>query len=213
MRETQRDGLAVGRLVSVGLLTAEVAVLAATGLWLIFFYRPSVPQGWPGIVTINDTGGAAGVVRGIHRWVARLALPTSAVAGALWAVDIWRRRDRSRRLGLSLAAAPALVVLVFAASFTGYLLPWDQLALWAVTVGTNMRGYPPIFKSSVKFVLVGGTEVSMATIQAWFLVHTIAISVLLAAALTVVWWPRRTRGASAAALTPPVFPSAPTDPV
>ncbi len=41
-------------------------------------------------------------------------------------------------------------------SFTGYLLPWDQLAIWAVTVGTNMMGYTPVFGRQVKFVLIGG---------------------------------------------------------
>ena len=48
-----------------------------------------------------------------------------------------------------------LLTLTLLLSFTGYLLPWDQLALWAVTVGTNMMGYTPVFGSSVKYVLLG----------------------------------------------------------
>ena len=49
-----------------------------------------------------------------------------------------------------------LITLTLLLSFTGYLLPWDQLALWAVTVGTNMIGYTPVFGSQVRFVLLGG---------------------------------------------------------
>ena len=48
-----------------------------------------------------------------------------------------------------------LVLLTLLLSFTGYLLPWDQLSLWAVTVGTNMMGYTPVFGDNVKFVLLG----------------------------------------------------------
>jgi quinol-cytochrome oxidoreductase complex cytochrome b subunit len=49
-----------------------------------------------------------------------------------------------------------LLTLTLLLSFTGYLLPWDQLALWAVTVGTNMMGYTPVFGEEVSFVLLGG---------------------------------------------------------
>ena len=48
-----------------------------------------------------------------------------------------------------------LLTLTIGLSFTGYLLPWDQLALWAVTVGTNMAGYTPVFGEEVRFVLLG----------------------------------------------------------
>ena len=54
-----------------------------------------------------------------------------------------------------------LLTLTLLLSFTGYLLPWDQLALWAVTVGTNMIGYTPVFGRDVRFVLLGGAEIGV----------------------------------------------------
>ena len=48
-----------------------------------------------------------------------------------------------------------LLTLTLLLSFTGYLLPWDQLSLWAVAVGTNMMGYTPVFGNQVRFVLLG----------------------------------------------------------
>jgi len=74
--------------------------------------------------------------------------------------------------------------LALAATFTGYLLPWDQLSLWAVTVGTNMRGYGPILHGHrVKYVLIGSTEVGTATFSRWFWVHTLVVPLVIAAAL------------------------------
>jgi hypothetical protein len=58
-------------------------------------------------------------------------------------------------------------VLTLLLAFTGYLLPWDQLALWAVTVGTNMMGYMPVFGSQVRFELLGGFEIGPATLLRW----------------------------------------------
>ena len=59
-----------------------------------------------------------------------------------------------------------LLTLTLLLSFTGYLLPWDQLSLWAVTVGTNMIGYTPVFGNQVKFVLLGGNEIGNETLAA-----------------------------------------------
>ena len=59
-----------------------------------------------------------------------------------------------------------LLTLTLLLSFTGYLLPWDQLALWAVTVGTNMMGYTPVFGEEVRFVLLGGAEIGSETLLA-----------------------------------------------
>jgi len=124
-----------------------------------------------------------------------LAAPSALVAGVLVVVDTRVRRTGWRQGRLALGAGPALVMVTLAALFTGYLLPWDQLALWAVTVGTNMDGYGFLFESSVKFALVGGTEVTTSTLLRWFLVHTVVLSVLLAAALLVAWSPHRREAA------------------
>jgi quinol-cytochrome oxidoreductase complex cytochrome b subunit len=77
-------------------------------------------------------------------------------------------------------AVGVAVVGVFA-SFTGYLLPWDQLALWAVTVGTNMMGFMPIIRNSsqVQYVLIGGSQISVGTLRAWFFIHVLVVPVVL----------------------------------
>ena len=70
-----------------------------------------------------------------------------------------------------------LLTLTLLLSFTGYLLPWDQLALWAVTVGTNMMGYTPVFGSQVRFVLLGGVEIGSETLLRWYVLHVLDAAV------------------------------------
>jgi quinol-cytochrome oxidoreductase complex cytochrome b subunit len=63
--------------------------------------------------------------------------------------------------------------VVLASSFTGYLLPRDQLALWAVTVGTDLRGYTVLWHSEVRFVLIGGKEIGTSTLLRWVFIHLV----------------------------------------
>ncbi|MGH9278226.1 MAG: hypothetical protein ACRD12_08970, partial [Acidimicrobiales bacterium] len=85
---------------------------------------------------------------------------------------------------VAIAAVPVLL----AASVTGYLLPFDQLGLWVVTVGTDFGGVlDAAFDDRVKFLLIGGVEIAQSTYRNWFLVHlglgvaSAAITIVIAA--------------------------------
>lgn len=94
-----------------------------------------------------------------------------------------RVRVRARTI-----AAPVVVLLVVAASLTGQLLPWDALALWAVTVGTNHDGFEFVIDSSqIRHVIVDGTEVSVSTFARWFWTHAALLPVLATGAGVVLW--------------------------
>ena len=79
-------------------------------------------------------------------------------------------------------------------SFTGYLLPWDQLALWAVTVGTNMMGYTPVFGSQVRFVLLGGKEIGTDTLIRWYVLHVLFVPFVTVIFLAIHFWRVRKDG-------------------
>lgn len=194
-RAGSRDGLTVARLVFVGLMSAEVAVLAVTGLWLALYYRPSPTSAWTSIQALRSGVTSSDAMRGVHRLTAFAALPTSIVTAVLVVADSRVRRPGWRQGRAALAAGPALVALVVAATFTGYLLPWDQLALWAVSVGTDMHGYGSVFGPHTRFVLMGGVEVGNATLWRWFVIHVAVLSAQLVAALVVAWLPRRREAA------------------
>jgi quinol-cytochrome oxidoreductase complex cytochrome b subunit len=87
-----------------------------------------------------------------------------------------------------------LLVITLLLSFTGYLLPWDQLAIWAVTVGTNMMGYTPVFGRQIKFVLVGGLEVGPPTLIRWYVLHVLALPFVAVLLMAVHFWRIRKDG-------------------
>jgi quinol-cytochrome oxidoreductase complex cytochrome b subunit len=158
------------------LLVVELGVLAATGVALLFVYRPDAS----GTFELPD------LVRAVHRWVSRFVVPTAIAQVALAVVDRPRRR-------LAAATGGAQLVGALAAGFTGFLLPWDQLALWAVTVGGNLDGYRAMFTEELRFVLINGTEVGPDTILRWLGVHTaLGVALLVVAVLAAVVSRRRT---------------------
>jgi quinol-cytochrome oxidoreductase complex cytochrome b subunit len=89
-----------------------------------------------------------------------------------------------------------LLLVTLLLSFTGYLLPWDQLALWAVTVGTNMMGYSPLVGKEVRFVLLGGVEISTTTLLRWYVLHVIFLPFVIVLLMAVHFWRVRKDGFS-----------------
>lgn len=88
----------------------------------------------------------------------------------------------------------SLLILTLAASFTGYLLPWDQLAYWAITVGTSVAGYEPIMGSTIKAVLLGGSEVGQEALTRFYALHIILIPAAIALMTSIHLWRVRKDG-------------------
>ena len=87
-----------------------------------------------------------------------------------------------------------LLVLTLLLSFTGYLLPWDQLALWAITVGTNMVGSAPLLGEPNRFVLVGGFQVGPNALIRFYTLHVMGLPLMAAIFMTVHFWRIRRDG-------------------
>jgi quinol-cytochrome oxidoreductase complex cytochrome b subunit len=89
------------------------------------------------------------------------------------------------------------VLLLFSTlwlSFTGYLLPWDQIAFWAVTVGTQMATYAPLVATESSFILLGGIEVGQETLIRFYVMHVIAFPLIAALLMVVHFWRIRKDG-------------------
>jgi quinol-cytochrome oxidoreductase complex cytochrome b subunit len=169
------------------MLAVTLVVLTATGVWLWFRYQP--------VSNILTSGRGAparpqGWIRETHRIAAWLAVVLAVGVVVLLVV----RRVRTRVSGV--VAGIGVLVTSVAALFTGFLLPWDQLALWAVTTGNDIRGAQVTFRSEVKYVIVGTHEVSPGTYRFWAIAHVV-MGVLVGAALVLTWL--RTRRAPDAA--------------
>jgi menaquinol-cytochrome c reductase cytochrome b subunit len=88
-----------------------------------------------------------------------------------------------------------LLFLTVALSFTGYLLPWDQIAFWAITIGTNMASYAPLLSRRVAAAhLLGGIEVGQNTLLRFYVLHVILLPLVAAIFLAVHFWRIRKDG-------------------
>ena len=100
--------------------------------------------------------------------------------------------DRTRRLNWLIGCT--LLVLVLGANFTGYLLPWDQLAFWAVTIFTNMVGYVPLAGVQISELLRGSAEVGPATLENFVAIHVGLIPPFIVVLLVYHFWLIRRSG-------------------
>jgi len=157
------SGLAQGILT---VLLAEIVVLAVTGVYLYFHYLPGAD-------------GLRHVARVVHRVTASAAVATSLIAAV---VVVSRRTWRGALHVLVALAVPAFAV---GASVSGYALPWDQLGLWAVTVGRGIDGYDVLGGDGVRFVIVGGSSVSTGSLRGLLAVHAVVFGLGLAALAVV----------------------------
>ena len=168
----------------VWVLALLVAVLALTGVYLVFAYRPAASQAWPQLAPADRSTGGPELARTIHRWAAILAVAVAAVTAVLVVVEAAVRWHGPRRRRGGVLTGPAIALVVVGGLITGLLLPWDQLALRAVTVGTNLDGYGAIlWGDQVRFVLIDGREVSVGDLRMLLVVHALVLPVVLAALL------------------------------
>ncbi len=166
-------------------------ILIVTGILLMFFYVPSTQLAYWSIKDIHYVVGFGWLLRNQHRWAAHLMV----LAVFLHMLRVFfTGAYRAQRSTNWLVGIVLLLVTLFL-SFTGYLLPWDQLAFWAVTVGTNIAKEAPVVGSALQFVLLGGTEIGQSTLVRFYVLHVV---VLPAAALVLfayhMWRVRRDGG-------------------
>src|SRR6266540_5702062 len=172
------------------ILTVLFAILNLTGMYLMFFYTPSVASAYGDMQQLRTGVGFGQLVRNVHRWAAHLMVLVVILhlARVFYAGAYKRPRQFNWVLGLSLFA----ITLGF--SFTGYLLPWDQLSYWAVTVGTNLVNYVPLLGGRLRDLLIGGEQIGQATLQRFYALHVAVLPVSLALLLTVHIWRVRKDG-------------------
>ncbi len=114
-------------------------LLTVTGIFLMFFYRPEATAAWNDISNLQTSVTFGLLVRNMHRWGAHLMV----LSVFLHMARVFYHGAYKPPREFNWVIGVMLLKLTLLLSFTGYLLPWDQLALWAVAVGTNMIGYTP----------------------------------------------------------------------
>ncbi|MBI4302729.1 MAG: cytochrome b N-terminal domain-containing protein [Chloroflexi bacterium] len=142
-------------------------VLVVTGAWLMFFYAPSVERAYNDIQALETTVAFGMLLRNIHRWAAHLMVLT--VFLHLCRVFFTGGYKHPREFNWAIGVV--LWVLTLLLSYTGYLLPWDQLAYWAITVGTNIVGAVPLIGEQLRLMFLGAKEVGPEALVRFYALH------------------------------------------
>ncbi|MGH8902135.1 MAG: selenite/tellurite reduction operon b-type cytochrome ExtP [Egibacteraceae bacterium] len=169
-------------------------LLTVTGIFLMFFYRPSAGAGqelaYADMQRITAGVQFGDLVRNMHRWGGHLMVLTVFLHMA----RVFYHGAYKPPREFNWVVGVILLFLTMLLAFTGYLLPWDQLAIWAVTVGTSMAGFTPVFGQQVQFVLLGGVEIGPETLLRWYVLHVLALPFVLVIFLAVHFWRIRKDG-------------------
>ncbi|MDH5527224.1 MAG: cytochrome b N-terminal domain-containing protein [Nitrospirota bacterium] len=189
-----------------GLSAFMFLLLTFTGIFLMFYYVPDTRQAFQNIKDITSNVFMGGLMRDLHKWSAE------AMVFLVW-MHMFRvfmtgsyKAPREFNWGIGVI----LLTLTLLLSWTGYLLPWDQLALWAITVGTKMAEATPFFgyagpwgqqlgmrvDNDIRFLLIGGTVVGQSALLRFYVLHCVALPVLITLGMVVHFWRIRKDGFS-----------------
>ncbi|HVM66294.1 MAG TPA: cytochrome b N-terminal domain-containing protein, partial [Acidimicrobiales bacterium] len=172
------------------IITVLFGILVVTGVYLRFFYTPTVATAYGDMQRLKTGVGFGQLVRNVHRWSAHLMVLAVMLhlARTFFAGAYKKPREFNWVIGV------VLLVLTLALSFTGYLLPWDQLSYWAVTVGTNLVHYVPLLGKTIQNVLIGGDQIGQSTLQRFYALHVAVLPILVVVAICIHIWRVRKDG-------------------
>jgi quinol-cytochrome oxidoreductase complex cytochrome b subunit len=173
-----------------GLASASYLILVVTGVFLMFYYHPSVPRAYEDMKDLEFVVYMGPFLRNLHRWAAHamVALVLSHMARVFFAGAYRPPREFNWVLGV------VLLLVTILLSYTGYLLPWDQLAYWGVTVGTNMADAVPLVGGRTKFLLLGGNAVNENALLRFYVLHCVGLPLVAGFLMAIHFWRIRRDG-------------------
>jgi quinol-cytochrome oxidoreductase complex cytochrome b subunit len=173
-----------------GMAALLIVIQVFTGLLLKFHYIPSPGGAYDSVLNINEGLLFGKLAHNIHHWSAVLLL---------WITFLHMLRvvftgAYSKPRHATWIFGVILLVLVILSNFTGYLLPWDQLSYWAVTVVTSLLQYIPLVGETIRQTLLGGQEVGGVTLSNFFNLHTGIIPLIIIILMGFHFWRIRKAG-------------------
>jgi len=179
----------------LGIISAILfGVLVWTGILLMFYYVPSVERAYSTMKEIQFSVPLGQFTRNMHRWAAHAMM----LAVILHMVRVFYTGAYKPPREFNWIVGVVMLLLTLGASFTGYLLPWDQLAFWAITVGTNIAGYAPVVGPLMRQILLGGQEVGQNALIRFYTLHIAALPLLITLFISLHMWRVRKDGGLAA---------------
>ncbi len=176
-------------------------LLVVTGILLMFYYRPTVEFAYQDIKDLYFSVAYGELLRNMHRWAGHAMVFTvmAHMAIVFYTGAYKPPREFNWVMGV------LLLFFTLFLSFTGYLLPWDQLSYWAVTVGTSMiKAFPVIGAegplslvdsgSDIGFILTGGHTIGQSALLRFYVLHVAFVPFLISVLMVVHFWRVRKDG-------------------
>jgi quinol-cytochrome oxidoreductase complex cytochrome b subunit len=189
--KVKRHGIKLSYTLCLGGLSFFLFILLTiTGIYLMFFYRPSVDVVYSDMQNLNTQVSFGLLVRNLHRWGAHLMV----ISVMLHMARVFYTGAYKPPREFNWVVGVILFLLTLLLAFTGYLLPWDQLAVWAVTVGTEMMKNSPVIGDQVQFALLGGPVIGPETLLRWYALHVWLLPFAIVIFISIHFWRVRKDG-------------------
>lgn len=156
----------------------------ATGLLLMLYYHPSIPQAYADMKDLQFVISSGVFLRNLHRWSAHAMV---FLVFCHMAKVFYRGAYRPPR-ELNWVVGVSLLMLTLLLSYTGYLLPWDQLSYWGVTVGSNIMSSTPLIGEKLRFVLLGGNTVNANALLRFYVLHAVILPLSVILLISIHLW-------------------------
>ncbi len=150
-------------------------IQVGTGILLMFYYKPGADTAYESVRFISAKVPFGWLVRSIHAWSANLMILSAMIH--MFSVFFMRAYRKPREL--TWLSGIVLLVVLLAFGFSGYLLPWNELAFFATKVGTDIIGVVPLVGEPIMYVLRGGEEVTGSTLPRFFALHVALFPAML----------------------------------
>jgi quinol-cytochrome oxidoreductase complex cytochrome b subunit len=167
-----------------------VLLLALTGILLLFVYQPIPGRAYDSILTLQNDVLFGRLIRNIHHWSGNLLV----VVAFLHMLRVFFTGAFHQHRQFNWIIGIFLFICILLSNLTGYLLPWDQLAFWAITIITGMLEYIPAAGKWFQHIIRGGPEIGPSTLMIFFTIHTTIIPVCLVILMPFHFWRIRKAG-------------------
>jgi cytochrome b6 len=165
-------------------------ILVITGVLLMFYYHPSIPQAYNDMKDLEFVVSSGKFLRNLHRWAAHAMV----LFVFLHMLRVFYSGAYKPPREFNWVIGVVLFVVTLLLSFTGYLLPWDQLSIWAVTVGTNMAKATPLLGDEIRFLLLGGNIIGENALLRFYVLHCVILPIASIVLVSVHFWRIRKDG-------------------
>ncbi|MBI2835218.1 MAG: cytochrome bc complex cytochrome b subunit [Acidobacteria bacterium] len=162
-----------------GMTLFLLGIQVATGILLLLYYRPSAEEAYESVQFIVSEVEFGWLIRNMHSWSANLLI--AAAIAHMFSVVFLRAYRKPREL--TWLSGIGLLFLMFGFGFSGYLLPWNELAFFATKVGTGIAGAVPVVGKFMLRFLRGGDDVTGATLSRFYALHVAVFPMLMTAFL------------------------------